>query len=88
MQNLLRQKQKQNNTKKDLLRIVRRVIKETFDMDEDNLRPEFENMIDEIGEQVIENSFYGTLNDEDAESFIFFYIYKININYEKTFFYN
>jgi hypothetical protein len=51
-------------TERDLTRLVKRMIMESSD-----LQSQFESMIDEIGEQVIEDSFYGELTDDDTESF-------------------
>ena len=51
-------------TERDLTRLVKRMILESSD-----LQSQFESMIDEIGEQVIEDSFYGDLTDDDTESF-------------------
>ena len=51
-------------TERDLTRLVKRMIMESSD-----LQSQFESMVDEIGEQVIEDSFYGELTDDDTESF-------------------
>lgn len=42
---------------------------EDDEMESSDLQSQFESMIDEIGEQVIEDSFYGELTDDDMESF-------------------
>lgn len=42
---------------------------EDEEMESSDLQSQFESMIDEIGEQVIEDSFYGELTDDDMESF-------------------
>jgi len=54
-------------TERDLTRIVRQTIREM----EDDVDPQsmLESMIDEIGEQVIENSYFGSLTEDDMESF-------------------
>ena len=53
-------------TESDLTRLVKRTIME---MESSDLQSQFESMVDEIGEQVIEDSFYGELTDDDIESF-------------------
>lgn len=53
-------------TERDLSRIVKRTIME---MESDDLQSTFESMIDEIGYQVIEDSFYGELTEDDMEGF-------------------
>ena len=53
-------------TERDLTRLVKRTIME---MESSDLQSKFESMVDEIGEQVIEDSFYGELTDDDIESF-------------------
>jgi ATP-dependent RNA circularization protein (DNA/RNA ligase family) len=53
-------------TERDLSRIVKRTIME---MESDDLQSQFENMVDEIGDQVIEDSFYGELTEDDMEGF-------------------
>jgi hypothetical protein len=53
-------------TERDLTRLVKRTIME---MESSDLQSQFESMVDEIGEQVIEDSFYGELTDDDIESF-------------------
>lgn len=42
---------------------------EDEEMESSDLQSQFESMIDEIGEQVIEDSFYGELTDDDMEGF-------------------
>ena len=42
---------------------------EDEEMESSDLQSQFESMVDEIGEQVIEDSFYGELTDDDMESF-------------------
>lgn len=42
---------------------------EDDEMESSDLQSQFESMVDEIGEQVIEDSFYGELTDDDMESF-------------------
>ena len=42
---------------------------EDDEMESSDLQSQFESMIDEIGEQVIEDSFYGELTDDDMEGF-------------------
>jgi hypothetical protein len=54
-------------TERDLTRLVKRTIME---MESSDLQSKFESMVDEIGEQVIEDSFYGELTDDDMESFV------------------
>lgn len=53
-------------TESDLTRLVKRTIME---MESSDLQSQFESMVDEIGEQVIEDSFYGELTEDDMESF-------------------
>ena len=53
-------------TERDLTRLVRRTIME---MESDDLQSQFESMVDEIGYQVIEDSFYGELTEDDMEGF-------------------
>jgi len=53
-------------TERDLTRLVKRTIME---MESSDLKSQFESMVDEIGEQVIEDSFYGELTDDDMEGF-------------------
>ena len=54
-------------TESDLSRIVRRTIREM----EDDVDPQsmLESMIDEIGENLIENSYFGSLVEDEMESF-------------------
>jgi len=54
-------------TERDLSRIVKRTIMEM----EVYVNPQsiLESMIDEIGKQVIENSYFGSLTEDDMESF-------------------
>jgi hypothetical protein len=54
-------------TESDLARIVKRTIMEM----EVNFDPQsmLESMIDEIGEEVIENFYFGSLTEDDMESF-------------------
>jgi hypothetical protein len=40
-----------------------------MEMESDDLQSTFESMIDEIGYQVIEDSFYGELTEDDMEGF-------------------
>ena len=42
---------------------------EDDEMESSDLQSQFESMVDEIGEQVIEDSFYGELTDDDMEGF-------------------
>ena len=53
-------------TERDLTRLVKRTIME---MESDDLQSQFESMVDEIGGQVIEDSFYGELTEDDMEGF-------------------
>jgi hypothetical protein len=53
-------------TERDLTRLVKRTIME---MESSDLQSQFESMVDEIGYQVIEDSFYGDLTEDDMEGF-------------------
>lgn len=53
-------------TERDLTRLVKRTIME---MESSDLQSQFESMVDEIGYQVIEDSFYGELTEDDMEGF-------------------
>ena len=53
-------------TESDLTRLVRRTIME---MESEDRQSMLENMIDEIGEEVIENSYFGSLTEDDMEGF-------------------
>ena len=53
-------------TESNLTRLVRRTIME---MESEDRQSMLENMIDEIGEEVIENSYFGSLTEDDMEGF-------------------
>ena len=53
-------------TERDLSRIVKRTIME---MESNDLQSTFESMVDEIGEQVISDLYWGELTDDDMDGF-------------------
>ena len=53
-------------TERDLTNIVKRIITE---MDSDDFQSRFESMVDEIGEQVISDLYWGELTSDDMDEF-------------------
>ena len=53
-------------TERDLTNIVKRIITE---MDSDDFQSRFESMVDEIGEQVISDLYWGELTGDDMDGF-------------------
>jgi hypothetical protein len=53
-------------TERDLSHIVKTIITE---MESDDFQSRFESMVDEVGEQVISDIYWGELTDDDMDGF-------------------
>ena len=53
-------------TERDLSHVVKRII---LEMESDNFQSRFESMVDEVGEQVISDLYWGELTSDDTDNF-------------------